>query len=61
MNVKNFCTACNIKIDSHNYLKDKTVCKSSYNMRRRKNNNNTLVKNRQPKIDTVNNNNNIEP
>ena len=55
--LKTFFTASNIKIDSNNYPKDRTVCKRCYNMKRRKNNNNTLIKNQQPKIDNVNNNN----
>ena len=39
-------SACNIKIDSKNYLKDRTVCKSCYNKNRRKNyKNNTLIQN----------------
>ena len=46
-----------MQIDSKNYLKDRTICKSCYNMKRRKNNNDTLIKNQQPKIDNVNNNN----
>ena len=57
MNFKKICTACNIKIDSNNYPKDRTDRKSCYNMKRGRNNNNTLIKNQQPKIDNFNNNN----
>ena len=58
MKVIKLCTACNIDIDSNNHLKDRTVCKSCYNIKRRKNKNNTLIKKQQPEIDNVNNNNN---
>ena len=58
MNGKKFCTACNVKIESNNYLKDRTVCKTCYNLKRRKNNNTSVIKNQQPKIVKVNNNNN---
>ena len=58
MNVQKKYTACNIKRDSNNYLKNRIVCKSCYNMKRRENNNKTLIKNQQPKIDNVNNNDN---
>ena len=57
MNGEKLRTACTIKLDSINYLKDRTVCKSCYNMKRRKKNNNTLTKSQQPKIDNVTNNN----
>ena len=40
-------------------MKDRTVCRSCYNKYRRKNNNNTLIHNQQPKIDKINNNNDI--
>ena len=33
------CSACNIIIDIYNYKKDRTVCKSCYNINKRKNNN----------------------
>ena len=52
------CSACNIKLDTNNYSKDRTICKSFYNINRRKNNENTLIKNQQPKNQTVNNINN---
>ena len=53
------CNTCDIKIEENNYLKDRTVCKNSYNKSRRKNkNNNTLIQNQQSKIDNVNNFNN---
>ena len=58
MNVEKFCTACNLKIDSNNYLKDRTVCESCYLMKRRKNNNISLIQNQQRKFDNVDNNNN---
>ena len=60
------CTACNIMIDINNYKKDRTVCKTCYNIGKRKNNkiiltpndikttSNKLDKN----IENVNNNNN---
>ena len=56
------CTACNIMIDINNYKKDRTVCKSRYNISKRKNNINTLPQNKkntsyqQPNIENVNNN-----
>ena len=40
------CTACNIMIDINIYKKDRTVCKSCYNMNKRKNNFNTLPPNK---------------
>ena len=36
------CTACNIMIDINNYKKDRTVCRSCYNIKERKNNIKTL-------------------
>ena len=56
------CTACNIMIDINNYKKDRTVCKSCYNINKRKNNIKTLHQNKnntsyqQPNIENVNNN-----
>ena len=47
------CTACNIMIDKNNYKKDRTVCKSCYNISKRKNNINTLPPNK--KIENVDN------
>ena len=58
MNVQNFCTACNKNKESNIYLKDRTVCKNYYKMKRRKNKNRTLIKNQQTKIDKVKNNKN---
>ena len=58
------CTACNIIIDVNNYKKDRTVCKSCYNISKRKNNNVTLPTNKintsyqQPNIQNVSNINN---
>ena len=51
------CITCNIEIDESNYLKDKTVCRSCYNKKRRISNNNTLIQNRQPKLNSNNDNN----
>ena len=57
------CTACNVMIDINNYKKDRTVCKSCYNISKKKNNINTLPQNKnntsyqQPNIENVNNNN----
>ena len=54
------CTACNIIIDVNNYKKDRTVCKSCYNISKRKNNNVTLPTNKintsyqQPNVENVN-------
>ena len=54
------CTACNIMIDVNNYKKDRTVCKSCYNINKRKNNNVTLPTNKintsyqQPNVENVN-------
>ena len=39
-------------------MKDRTVCKSCYNMKRMKNKNNTFSQNQQPKLVNVNNENN---
>ena len=50
------CSACNIIIDINNYKKDRTVCKSCYNINKRKNNNIILTPNK--KIENVDNNNN---
>ena len=56
------CTACNIMIDINNYKKDRTVCKSCYNINKRKNNIKTLTQNKnntsyqEPNIENVNNN-----
>ena len=55
------CTTCNIMIDINNYKKDRTVCKSCYNISKRKNNINTLPQNKnntsyqQPDFENVNN------
>ena len=55
-------TACNIMIDINNYKKDRTICKTCYNINKRKNNTNTLPPNKnktsyqQPKIEKVNKN-----
>ena len=65
MNAEKFCTTCNIKIDSNNYLKDRTVCKKCYNKNRRKSNNTltqteTIISHQQPKIENViNSKNNV--
>ena len=32
------CSVCNIKLDTNNYKKDRTVCKDCYNKKKRKNN-----------------------
>ena len=40
------CSACNIIIDINNYKKDRTVCKSCYNINKRKNNNIILTSNK---------------
>ena len=47
------CSACNIKIDTNNYKKDRTVCKICNNKNKRKNNN-TLTQNHQPKTENDN-------
>ena len=60
------CTACNIMIDINNYKKDRTVCKTCYNISKRKNNNIILTPNDlkttsnklDKNIENVNNNNN---
>ena len=44
------CSACNIKLDTNNYKKDRTVCKDCYNKKKRKSN---LIQ--QPKIEHDNN------
>ena len=53
------CTACNITIDINNHKKDRTVCKSCYNISKRKNNINTLPPNK--KIENVDNNKDNNP
>ena len=40
------CSACSIIIDKNNYKKDRTVCKSCYNINKRKNNNIILTPNK---------------
>ena len=40
------CSACSIIIDINNYKKDRTVCKSCYNINKRKNNNIILTPNK---------------
>ena len=50
------CSACNIIIDINNYKKDRTVCKSCYNINKIKNNNIVLTPNKN--IENVDNNNN---
>ena len=58
------CSACHIKIDTSNYLKDRSVCESYCDKKRRKNNNNTSPPNKttnshqQSKIKNVNKNKN---
>ena len=47
------CSACSIIIDINNYKKDRTVCKSCYNINKRKNNNIILTPNKN--IENVNN------
>ena len=47
MNVKKLCMHVT-EIISNSYLKESTVCKSCYNMKKGKNNVNTLIKNQQP-------------
>ena len=37
MDKKKNCTVCNMNLDVVNYLKHRTVCKTSYNKNRRKN------------------------
>ena len=66
MDVKK-CTDCGIKIDVDNYKKDRNICKNCYNMNRKKDNNkekkrkfdDSVNKIERPKIDNVNNKNNI--
>ena len=59
------CTACNIMIDINNFKKDRTVCKSCYNINKRKNNFNTLPQNKnntpyqQPNIENKDNSPNL--
>ena len=50
------CSACNIIIDINNYKKDRTVCKSCYNINKIINNNIILTPNKN--IENVDNNNN---
>ena len=40
------CTACNLMIDIKNYKKDRTICKTCYNINKRKNKINTLPPNK---------------
>ena len=47
------CTACKIKIDENNYKKDRTICKTCYNINKRKNKINILPPNKN--IENVNN------
>ena len=66
MDVKK-CTVCDIKIDVDNCKKDRNICKNCYNMNRKKYNNkekkrkfdDSVNKIEKPKIDIVNNKNNI--
>ena len=66
MDVKK-CTVCDIKIDVDNCKKDRNICKNCYNMNRKKYNNkkkkikfdDSVNKIEKPKIDNVNNKNNI--
>ena len=61
------CTVCGIKIDVDNCKKDRNICKNCYNMNRKKYNNkekkrkldDSVNKIEKPKIDVVNNKNNI--
>ena len=61
------CTVCGIKIDVDNCKKDRNICKNCYNMNRKKYNNKekkrkldlSVNKREKPKIDVVNNKNNI--
>ena len=56
------CTACNIMIDINNYKKDRTICKTCYNIKKRKKKISTLPPNKnntfyqQPNIENVNKN-----
>ena len=66
MNVKK-CTVCGIKIDVDNCKRDRNICKNCYNMNRKKYNNkekkrkfdDSVNKIEKPKIDIVDNKNNI--
>ena len=66
MDVKK-CTVCDIKIDVDNCKKDRNICKNCYNVNRKKYNNkkkkkrfdDSVNKIEKPKIDIVNNKNNI--
>ena len=40
------CSACNIKLDTNNYRKDRTICRDCYNKKKRKININTLPPNK---------------
>ena len=61
------CTACNIMIDINIYKKDRTICKTCYNINKRKNNINTSPPNKnntsyqQPNIENVINNKDNNP
>ena len=55
------CNTCNIELDENNYLKDRTVCKSCYNENRRKKKSYTTIRNQQPKIEKISNNNDNNP
>ena len=58
--IKN-CSVCNIKLDTNNYKKDRTVCRDSYKKKKRKNNsvqNELTISHQQPIIENGNNNNN---
>ena len=50
--------SCNIKIDSNNYTKDRTVCKDCYHTKKRKYRIKTFIQNQHRKIENVNTNNN---
>ena len=55
------CSVCNIKLDTNNYKKDRTVCKDCYDKKKRKNNlvqNEITISHQQPKIENGNINNN---
>ena len=54
---KNY-TTCNVEVDKDNYKKDRTVCKSCYNIKKTIIQQKTLIQNQQPKIEKVNTNNN---
>ena len=61
------CTECNIMIDINNYKKDRTICKSCYNINKRKNNVNFLPPNKnntsyqQPNFENVDKNKDNKP